>query len=56
MEKLSKWLSEFAESIIVGSIVLLALIAIAVSVQHFFTLLSIAVFVGLGIYLLWRIK
>lgn len=56
MEKLSKLFRKYLESILIGSMCILALIAVAASVQHFFTLLSVLILVGVCIYLIWRIK
>jgi phosphatidylserine synthase len=59
MAKLSKCknvMKDYTTSILTGSAVILGLIAIAVSLQHFLTLMSIAMLVGVLIYFIWRIN
>ncbi len=54
MERLSKCKKVFKEyfnSILIGSAVILCMIAVAVSIQHFLTLFSIMVLLGVVIYL-----
>jgi phosphatidylserine synthase len=49
-------MKDYTTSILTGSAVILGLIAIAVSLQHFLTLMSIAMLVGVLIYFIWRIN
>jgi len=57
MEKSSKFrniIREYSVSILIGLTVLLPMLAIAISVQHIFALVSITVLTGVCFYLIWR--
>ena len=53
--KSKQYAKEFGVSVLSGGAVLLGLMAIATSLHHFLTLVSISVLLGATIYLLWRI-
>ena len=58
MAKLSKSKEVFKDytvSVLVGSAVLLGLLALATSIHHTLMLLGIAVLLGIVLYTLWRI-
>ena len=54
--KSKQYAKEFGVSVLSGGAVLLGLMAIATSLHHFLTLVSISVLLGATMYLLWRLK
>jgi len=56
LSKCNRLLKDYGKSILTGSVVMLMLIAVAVSLQHFLTLLSIAVLCGVATYFIWRLN
>ena len=59
MEKSSKFkefVIEYKNSVLIGSSILLGLVALASTAHHIITLMSVLFLVGVCIYLLWRNK
>jgi hypothetical protein len=59
MEKSSKFkefVIEYKNSVLIGTSILLGLVALASTVHHVITLTSVLFLVGVCIYLLWRNK
>jgi len=54
--KSKQYAKEFGVSVLSGGAVLLGLMAIATSLHHFLSLVSISVALGATFYLLWRLK
>ena len=58
MAKSSKYkqhAKQYSTSVLTGSVVLLALLAIASTTHYFITLISITFLMGISLYTLWRI-
>jgi len=52
--KFKEFLEEYKNSILIGTSILLGLVALASTVHHVITLTAVLFLVGVCIYLLWR--
>ena len=55
LSKCKFWLKEYAQAVLVGSVVLLALLALATTVHHALMLFGIGALTGITMYTLWRL-